>query len=145
MIQHQQRPKAEPKVQRTLQARIEELVDRFEGIAAAGEETGQLMTATAALKELHACLKTIGQLSGELTTATINFNLFNFATLREEQIIAFLDGIENGPPLAVARVRQLVIERLGPPHPIIQVQFRAPDYQPAAVELPRKVDDAIVR
>ena len=120
-------PGPKPEVARSLLERVEELVRRFERVAMRAESDSQYVATTNALKEIHACLRTVGQLTGELNT--INFNFLNFAQLTEQQIITFLDALAAGPELAVAHIRTLVLARLGPPTPHINynVHFVASD------------------
>jgi hypothetical protein len=115
-------PAPKPEVALTLLDRVENLVSESRTIAEAAKTGQQWIAATSALREVRCCVELLGKLSGELSSG-INFNSFNFANVTEEQITAFLDAVAKR---GGARLRELVMERLGQTAPIFAVNFVAP-------------------
>jgi hypothetical protein len=54
----------------TLLARVEALIARLEGLATKAEDGKQWLAASGALREVGRCLRLLGELRGELGTAT---------------------------------------------------------------------------
>ena len=112
------RPAPPPDVALTLLQRVETLVAESRSIAEAAKTGQQWIAATSALREVRCCIELLGKLTGEISPANFNFNTFNFATVREEQLAAFLDAATKD-----ARVLGLLMARLGPPTPEVHVNF----------------------
>jgi len=124
-----QRPAPAPDVATSLLERVEHLVTESRAIAEAAKGSQQWIAATSALREVRSCVELLGKLSGELSSG-VNFNSFNFANVTEDQIGAFLDAVRKRGD---ARIRELVLEKLGTPTPNFAVNFVAP--QPEVTSL----------
>jgi hypothetical protein len=113
-------PPPEPEVALSLVQRIENLVAESKQIAAAAKTQQAWIAATSALREIRACLELLGKLSGEISPGNINFDNFNFATLTDDQIGAFLDAVaKRGDD----RIRAMVTAKLGSTLPTVHVNF----------------------
>jgi hypothetical protein len=126
-----QAPAPDPDVALTLIQRIETLVADSKAIAHAAKGQQQWIAATSALREVRCCIELLGKLTGEISP-NINFHSVNFGNLSADQIEAFWDALQKAQN---ARFRHLLMERLGPPAPSIQVHFvDAPQPEPPLLE-----------
>jgi|SRR5579863_753592 len=117
-----QAPVPEPEVALSLLQRVESLVAESKQIAAAAKTGQQWVAATAALREVRCCIELLGKLTGEISPSNFNFATFNFANVTDEHLSLFLDAAAKR---GETRVRQLVMERLGPPAPQFHAHFVA--------------------
>jgi hypothetical protein len=102
---------------------VEGLILEHQDIAATAKGSGQLIAAVAALRELRACIETLGKLSGELSSANINFFAME---INENRIQDFLEAAALRGPLVKQFVRDQVFKRFGAAAPNIQISFVAP-------------------
>lgn len=104
----------------SLLERVEGLILEHQDIAATAKGSGQLIAAVAALRELRACIETLGKLSGELSSANVNFFAME---INENRIQDFLEAAALRGPQVKQFVRDEVFKRFGAAAPNIQINF----------------------
>jgi hypothetical protein len=117
-----QAPAPEPEVALSLLQRVESLVAESKQIATSAKTGQQWIAATAALREVRCCIELLGKLSGEISPSNFNFATFNFANVTDEHLSLFLEAAAKRGD---RRIRELVMEKLGPPAPKFHVNFIA--------------------
>lgn len=116
-----QAPPPKPEVATNLLDRVESLINESRGIAEAAKRGEQWVAASAALREVRACLELLGKLTGQLSSGiNINFSHGNFS---EDQLTAFFDSIRKKPD-TMALFFRLLDERIGHRPPVFNIQFR---------------------
>jgi len=102
----------------SLLERVEGLIAESKAIAERAKSTDQLVAATGALREIRSCIELMAKLSGELSSANVNF----FAMELSEDRIG--DFIEAAARRGVGEfVRDQALKRFGGRPPDIHVHF----------------------
>jgi hypothetical protein len=107
----------------TLVQRVENLIAESRMTLAEAREGSQLISATAALREIRANIELLAKLSGELSTASINFNVLELTETRVEDL---LEAVNRRGPDFVRDFRGRVMSRFGNPVPALVVNFVKP-------------------
>jgi len=105
---------------KSLLGRVEALIREHQGLVETAKESGQIIAAVAALREIRANLELQGKLSGEISSQNINF--FNI-DLTENRIQEFLDAAALRGPQVGQFVRDQAMKRFGTTLPSIAVHF----------------------
>jgi hypothetical protein len=107
----------------SLVQRVENLIAESRITLADAREGSQLISATAALREIRANIELLAKLSGELSTASINFNVIELTDTRVDDL---LEAVTRRGPDFVQDFRGRVMNRFGNPVPALVVNFVKP-------------------
>jgi hypothetical protein len=87
------------------------LISESRAIVEQAKDGGQLIAAVSALLEVRSCIELLGSLSGEVSSANVNFFAME---LTKERIADFIEAAALRPPDVGQFVRDQAMKRLGP-------------------------------
>jgi hypothetical protein len=103
--------------------RVEELITQHLAIVETAKNSGQLIAAIAALREIRSNLELQGKLSGEISSQNINFYMMDITESRVEE---FVDAVAKRGPQVGELLRDRALKRFGQAAPSIHVHFVKP-------------------
>jgi hypothetical protein len=103
--------------------RVEGLIAEHLAIVETAKNSGQLIAAIAALREIRANFELQGKLSGEISSQNINFYMMD---ITESRIEEFIDAAAKRGPQVGQFLRDRALRRFGHTAPNIQINFVSP-------------------